>query len=75
MAENLKVTLPGGYTLALENVDAAGVPDITQNAGENALQAEAEAQKPVTQEGAEYDAAAEADKGKEIENVQLVASQ
>ena len=75
MAENLKVTLPGGYTLALENVDAAGVPDITQNAGENALQAEADAQKPVTQEGAEYDAAAEADKGKEIENVQQVASQ
>ena len=75
MAENLKVTLPGGYTLALENVDAAGVPDITQNAGENVLQAEADAQKPVTQEGAEYDAAAEADKGKEIENVQQVASQ
>ena len=75
MAENLKVTLPGGYTLALENVDAAGVPDITQNAGENALQAEADAQKSVTQEGAEYDAAAEADKGKEIENVQQVASQ
>ena len=75
MTENLKVTLPGGYTLALENVDAAGVPDITQNAGENVLQAEADAQKPVTQEGAEYDAAAEADKGKEIENVQQVASQ
>ena len=75
MAENLKVTLPGGYTLALENVDAAGVPDITQNAGENVQQAEADAQKPVTQEGAEYDAAAEADKGKEIENVQQVASQ
>lgn len=70
-----RIILPNGYSISCESEDAAGVPDITQNAGENVMKAEEEAQKPVTDENAEYDAAHEADAGKEIEDVQEVASQ
>lgn len=70
-----RIILPNGYAISCESEDAAGVPDITQNAGENVMEAHEDAQKPVTDENAEYDAAHEADAGKEIENVQDVASQ
>lgn len=70
-----RIILPNGYSISCESEDAAGVPDITKNAGENVMKAEEEAQKPVTDENAEYDAAHEADAGKEIEDVQEVASQ
>lgn len=68
-----RIILPNGYAISCESEDAAGVPDITQNAGENVMEAHEEAQKPVTDENAEYDAAHEADAGKEIEDIQDVA--
>ena len=74
MANTMNIKLPNGYTMSFESTDAAGVPDITKDSGENVMEAQVEQQKPVTDDAAEYDAAHEADTPKETENVQEVAS-
>lgn len=74
MANTMNIKLPNGYTMSFESTDAAGVPDITKDSGENVMEAQVEQQKPVTDAAAEYDAAHEADTPKETENVQEVAS-
>lgn len=67
------IKLPNGFTLSLESEDAAGVPDVTQDAGVNTIEEQEAAQKPADDAEAEYDAANNADEGKEVEQVEEIA--
>lgn len=67
------IKLPNGFSLSLESEDAAGVPDVTQNAGVNELEEQEAVQKPVDDPESEYDAANNVDEGKEVEQVEEIA--